>query len=299
MLFLTQTVSPTQTPIISGEQIAKDLTALEQFMKDVFWPNLYLFLIKLAIAIVVYYIGTKIIKLVMKLLRRFFEKSSLDEGASYFLHTVIRIVLYIILIIIAGGFVGVETSSVVALIGSAGLTIGLALQGSLSNFAGGVLILVLKPFKVGDYIITGTNEGTVSKIDIFCTRLLTVDNRMVVLPNGTLSNSNITNVTNEPERRLDLVVPVAYSADIDQVRTVLQGVADSCELVLKDHDIDIFLMTFDASSINMAFRVWVQTENYWKLKFEMQEKIKKSFDQANISIPFNQLDVNIINNEVK
>lgn len=249
--------------------------------------------IRLVLALVFYLIGRKLIKWIKKLLNRSFERSNMDEGVHKFLISMISISLNILLIVVAITIMGVETSSLAAVIGSAGLTLGLALQGSLSNFAGGVLILIMKPFRIGDYIVANGLEGTVTSIDIFYTRLLTVDNQKVVIPNGGLSNSSIVNVTNEEVRRLDLSIPVSYDADIKKVKAVLSELAARQDKILKDEPVTIYVDAFMDSSINIGIRVWTLKENYWHLKWDMLEQIKEAFDAHHISIPFNQLDVMI------
>lgn len=249
----------------------------------------------LLIAFLIYYIGKKLIKWILKLTKKFMQRTNMDEGVSKFIVSLLRAILYGILFICVIGKLGIPTSSFIALIGSAGVTIGLALQGSLSNFAGGILILLLKPFRVGDYIIANGLEGNVIGIDIFYTKLLTGDNRFVVIPNGTLSNSDLINVTNEPVRRLDLLIDVDYSSNIKQVKEVLNRIALGSEYVIQDeYQTDVFVNSFEASSIQMGYRVWVKTEDYFKAKWALLEEIKETFDKENISIPFNQLDVKIM-----
>jgi small conductance mechanosensitive channel len=188
---------------------------------------------------------------------------------------------------------GVTTGSVVAVLGSAGLTAGLALQGSLSNFAGGVLILLLKPFEVGDYIVdhTGGQEGTVHEITIFYTKLLTIDNRMVMIPNGSLSDSCITNASRMEKRRIDLTVGVAYSSDLAKVKQVLSDLVQEDSSVLKNEPIDIFVNKLGDSSIEMGIHVWVKNTEFWSSKWRLTENIKIAFDAHEITIPFPQLDV--------
>lgn len=256
-------------------------------------PNVIMYIFMIIIALVVFFIGRKLIKLILKIIDRSFKRSNIDEGVCKFLHSLFKISLNIILIVIIAGFLGLETTSLAAIVGSAGLAIGLSLQGSLANFAGGVLILLLKPFLIGDYIVTGTEEGFVTHIDIFYTRLITVDNRKVVIPNGTLSNATITNVSSEPVRRIDLSIGIEYSEDVDKVKKLLLDIAESEEQVIKDKPIDIYVDSFAASSVTIGFRVWTASENYWSLKWKMQENIKKEFDKNGVSIPFDQLDVNI------
>lgn len=256
-------------------------------------PNMLSGILLAIVAIIIFAIGRKLINLLVKLLDKSFRKSSMDLGVIKFLNSFIRISLNIVLIVVIAGFVGLETTSLATIIGSAGLAIGLSLQGSLSNFAGGVLVLILKPFTIGDYIISGSNEGVVKGIDIFYTRLLTADNKLVVIPNGALSNSPITNVTNQDIRRVDIVVGVDYSEDIRKVKNLLSDIANNYELIEKDKGVDIFVDELASSSVNIGFRVWAKTENYLKVKWDMNENIKYEFDKAGISIPFDQLDVSI------
>lgn len=250
-------------------------------------------LMSAVVALLILFVGRKLIKWAMKLYDKFTEKSKIDQQVSVFLRRVINIALNVLLVILVVDYIGFETSSIMAAIGSAGLAIGLALQGSLSNFAGGVILLLLKPFKAGDFIDACGEQGTVQTVDIFYTKLLTADNKMVVIPNGALANANIENYSHEPKRRLDLSIGVEYSADINKVKSVLQSIADKHEMVLKNEDVTIFISSFDASCITMGLRVWVASENYWTLKFEMMEDIKKTFEENDIAIPFNQLDVNL------
>lgn len=252
------------------------------------------FLKLLAIAVVVIVLGRKLIKWLTKIVHRSLDKSNLDEGVTKFLISAMGISLNVILVIIAASIVGLETGSLVALVGSAGLALGLALQGSLSNFAGGILILIMKPFRMGDYIITNGNEGNVTTMDIFYTKLTTPDNRIVVIPNGTLSNSNIINVTSEPVRRLDLTISIDYSENIKKVKDILLQLANQNDMVLKEeYESSVFVGSFDPSAISIGLRVWVATDNYWALKWELLERIKETFDKEGVQIPFDQLDVNL------
>ena len=248
---------------------------------------------KAVVALILYLAGRWLIKWIMKLYDRIVERSRLDLSVASFLKNILKIALQILLIFIAADYLGLQTTSIVAVLGSAGLALGLALQGSLSNLAGGVLLLIIKPFRVGDYIIACGNEGTVTGMDIFYTRMLSVDNKLIVIPNGTLSNSSIVNVTNEPKRRLDLTVGIDYSEDIRKVRAVLQEVLERQEKLLREEEKQIFVSSFDASAITIGIRVWVATEDYWPVRWEMLEKIKYAFDENQITIPFDQLDVNL------
>ncbi|WP_343210531.1 mechanosensitive ion channel family protein [Anaerolentibacter hominis] len=261
---------------------------------DLFAPKVISFLLELILALVVFWIGKKIIRGVLKLFNRIFTRAGMELSVSGFLNAVIRTGLYILLIMAITEVIGIGASAIIALVGSAGLTLGLAFQGSLSNFAGGVLIILMKPFKVGDFIIAGNDSGTVSSIDIFYTRIITPDNRMTVIPNGTLTNMSLINVTSEPVRRLDLVVSVDYSENIQKVKHLLAELAMEEERILKDRDIDIFVNNFDPSAISIGFRIWTLSENYWPLKWHLLERIKEKFDENNITIPFDQLDVNLV-----
>ena len=273
-----------------------DFSVLESFL-DAAWPKAFAIVKIIVVALLIWIIGKKVIKLVLKITKRALEKGKVDDGVQSFLMSLVRILLYGILIVILAGTVGIETGSIVALLGSAGLAIGLALQGSLSNFAGGVLILVLKPFRIGDYIVANGMEGTVTGIDIFYTKLLTTDNRMVVLPNGALSNSNLINVTHEQTRRIDLVASVDYSSDIKKVKAILFDIGSNLEYSFEDegHPVQVYVDTYGDSAINLGLRFWVKAEDYWKAKWTANEQIKEKFDAAGISIPFNQLDVMIKN----
>lgn len=251
------------------------------------------FLLSLFAALLVLGIGTVLIKKVLSVLKKGMQKRGMEPGVLSFLISAIRVVLYILLIIIAAQILGFATTSIVALVGSAGLAIGLALQGSLANFAGGVLILLMKPFVVGDYIIVGEIEGIVKKIDIVYTTLATVDNRAAVLPNGKLADSNIINVTGEDKRRIDISVGIEYSENIKRVRTVLQEITDRQEARLSDMPVDIVVSSLDDSAVTMAVHMWVKPEDYNKTRWAMFEEIKEEFDKNGIVIPYNQLDVNV------
>ncbi|MBO7403076.1 MAG: mechanosensitive ion channel [Lachnospiraceae bacterium] len=275
--------------------LTEKLTAWEEMWNEI-WPKLINLGLKLIAGIAILFFGRLIIKLLLGLVNKGFSKSKVEKGVVSFSLSVVKGLLYIILLIIIAQVLGVPTASLIALLGSAGLAIGLALQGSLSNFAGGVLIMVLKPFKVGDYIVTGSGEGTVTGIDIFYTRLRTPDNRVVVIPNGTLSNSAVTNVSKEKTRRVDLKIPVAYSSDINIVRDVLKDViAEQGDKVLEDKGLDIYVSEFANSSIDIIYRFWVKSSDYWAVRFAVLERVKEKFETNGIEIPFNQLDVHMKN----
>lgn len=258
-------------------------------------PSLLSFLMQVIVAIIVLLIGSRIIKFLLKLIKKSLDRSKVEAGVVTFLCSLVKYSLYFVLAMIILAQFGVTTSSVVAVLGSAGLTLGLALQGSLSNFAGGVLILLLKPFVVGDYIIDGATgqEGTVSSITIFYTKLLTVDNRMIMIPNGSLSNSSITNVTHMEKRRIDLVIGVSYEADLAKTKQVLLDVVKSEDKILPGEPVDVYVSELADSSVQMGVRAWVKTEDYWPIRWKMTEDIKNALDANGISIPYPQMDVTI------
>ena len=251
------------------------------------------FIANIIFAIIVYFIGRKLVKLVSSITKQYLKKSAIEESVTRFLINLTNVILNVILFVIIVGILGVPASSFVAIIGSAGLAIGLSLQGSLANFAGGVLILILKPFRVNDYIVSNGIEGKVTEIDIFYTKLKTADNQKVVIPNGTLANSSIRNVPDEDYRRLDLIIPVDYSTDIKAVRSALNLLANNDSRVIKEKGVEILVESFGDSAINIAFRMWVETSNFFSTKFDIQEKIIEKFRQENINIPFNRIDVSI------
>lgn len=252
------------------------------------------FVAKVFLALIIYLVGRKLVKIARKIVKKSLERANIEESVSKFLGSLTAILLNAVLIVIIVTTLGVPASSFITILGSAGLAIGLSLQGSLSNFAGGVLILILKPFKVNDYIVSEGIEGKVTAIDIFYTKLITPDNKKVVIPNGTLSNSSIMNVPDEDERRLDLIVSVDYNSDIKHVRSVLNSIAKSDSRVKIDKGVNVIVDQLAESSINIAFRVWVDTADYFVVKADMLEKIVDTFRDENINIPFNKMDVNIV-----
>lgn len=253
--------------------------------------------IRIVLAIVFFLIGVQLIKLVRRIVRRAMERAEAEIGVKQFVDSFIKAALYVILAFTVASSFGVDAASIVALLGSAGVAIGLAVQGSLSNLAGGVLILLLKPFKVGDYIMESTTgkEGTVSEIQIFYTKLLTGDNKVIVLPNGNLANNTITNVTAAKSRRMDIVIGISYSADLKRAKEVLQEVLDKDEKALRDKDKLVFVDLLDASSVNIGVRCWFNSEDFWEGKWRITENCKYALDAAGIEIPFPQMDVHVKN----
>ncbi len=238
-------------------------------------------------------VGFKIIKILISVITKSLHFKKLDIGVQGFLKSFINILLKIIILVTAAAVIGVPMTSMVAVLGSAGLAIGLALQGSLSNIAGGIIILMFKPFSVGDYIDNGTYSGTVTGINIFYTRLLTPDNSRVVIPNGNLSNQSLINVSAEPTRRVDLSISVAYDSNIEEVKSILLSEADKHILVLKDPPPEARLILQGQSSLDFTFRCWCESKDFWTVKFDLIESTKNALDKAGISIPYPQVDVHM------
>lgn len=256
-------------------------------------PNLISFALQVVLAIIVYAVATKLIKWVVKMTQKAMEHHGVDIGVMQFLGAIVKYGLYIILVMTILNLFGVATTSVVAVLGSAGVAIGLALQGSLSNFAGGVLILILKPFKVGDYIIQGDSEGTVYEISLFYTKLKTGDNKVVVVPNGILSNNTLVNVSHMDQRRVDIVVGISYDADIKQAKNIMYNLALGEEGRIAEENPVVFVSNLGASSVDIGVRLWVNAADYWKVKWHLTENIKYAMDENGISIPYQQIDVQI------
>lgn len=251
--------------------------------------------INVLIALLVFFVGKVLISSILKMIKKLMKKSSIDEAVCRFLESVIKIVLYILLIIIICDKVGIKTTSFIAVLGSAGLTAGLALQGSLSNFAGGVLILIMKPFKIGDYIISQGNEGVVSNIDIFYTTLVTVDNQVVKIPNGTLSDSILVNATAMEKRCTRINIGIHYKENVKKAKELMKSVAQQCPYVINNEEIKAIVTSLSDSRVDLELRAWVKTEDYWTTVFELNEELKTAFERENIEIAFNQLDVHIKN----
>lgn len=251
--------------------------------------------VRTLLAIIFFLVGVQLIKLVRRITRRSMERANAEVGAIQFVDSFLRAALYVLLVLMLASSFGMDAASIVALLGSAGVAIGLAVQGSLSNLAGGVLILMLKPFKVGDYIIEGTSgkEGTVTEIQIFYTKLLMPDNQTVILPNGSLANNSLVNVTTQDCRRMDIKVGISYKADLKTAKAVLFNVLQEDEAVLKDRDMLVFVSELADSSVNLGVRCWFKQADFWPGKWRVTENCKLALDEAGIEIPFNQLDVHL------
>jgi len=267
-----------------------DLQKLYDGAVEFIWqvgPNLLL-------AIVVLVIGLWIIKFVIKGVKKAMTKGNVEESLSKFLLSLISIGLKALLLISVASMLGIATTSFVAVLGAAGLAVGLALQGSLGNFAGGVLILLFKPFKVGDVIDAQGYVGKVHGIQVFNTVLKTPDNKTIIIPNGGLSNGSITNYSTESQRRVDMTFGIGYGDDIKKAKDVLNSIIKNDSRVLKDPEPMIVVSELADSSVNFAVRAWVESADYWSLYFDMHETVKLEFDKQGISIPFPQHDVHLI-----
>ena len=253
------------------------------------------FLIEIVVGLLILIIGFKIISIIENALKKPHKFSKLDASVKTFLISFITIALKVLLIVIFLSVIGVPMASLVTVIGSCAVAIGLALQGGLSNIAGGLMILVFKPFKVGDFISANGYDGTVKSITMFYTTLITPDNKVVQMPNGGLSNSNITNYSAKGERRVDIDISVSYDTDIDKVKKLVNSIIDKHELIIQDKEKFFRLKTHAESALVFTLRVWAKTSDYWTVYFDLMESIKKEFDKNHIEIPFNQLDVHMIN----
>ena len=287
-----------QTELKEIEYIASDelqVGAIERYLQEL--PDkLIRFGVRMLLALVVFFIGIQLIKLIRKILRKSFEKRNVDVGVSQFLDSFVKAVLYILLLFMIASYFGLDVTSVVALVGSAGVAIGLAVQGSLSNFAGGVLILLLQPFKIGDYIRDSAgNEGTVQEVQLFYTRLITPDRHIVVVPNGALANGNILNMSTVNERRMDIKVGISYDSDIRRAKEVLLKLLDEDPGVLQDQEKRVFVDELADSSVIVNLRCYSTNEMFWETKWRLTEKVKYALDEAGITIPFPQLDVHGLN----
>ena len=254
------------------------------------------YVFKILWAIVILIVGIKLTKFAIKIINKTRFHNNLDESVKRFLNSFIKIALYLITIITAAIQLGIPATSFVTVLASCGLAIGLALQGSLSNFAGGLMILIFKPFKIGDYIITSTShEGTVKDINILYTILLTPDNRTVTIPNGTLSNGPVVDVTGNETRRLDVEIGISYDSDAEKALELLSQIASETPQVLPEPEIQTAITAYADSSVNLVLRVWVKTPDYWTATFFINRRLRQLFSENNIEIPYPQMDVHIKN----
>lgn len=275
------------------QEFEKDAGIIEEFLAELPEKAFHLG-VRVVLAALAFLIGVQLIRLIRHVLKKALNKSRVESGAVHFIDSFVKLGLYFVLVLSIAASLGVDAASILAILGSASVAIGLAVQGSLSNFAGGVLLLVLKPFAPGDYIKDGEgNEGTVESIDVFYTHLITPDHKIIVLPNGTLANGSITNYTMCKTRRVDIPVGISYKEDIRTARKVLEQVLNEDAGVLKDQDRRIFVDALGDSSVLLNVRCWAAQETYWETKWRLTEEIKYALDDAGISIPYPQMDIHL------
>lgn len=284
-----------------GNTLENMVDTYQQYFEN-FLPGLVGFGIKVVIAFLVFAGGRKVIQWIVYLIKTSMQKTSIDKGVIQFIGSLLRVGLYVLLVFTIATHFGVKESSVAALLGTAGVTVGLALQGGLANIAGGIMLLTFKPFQVGDYVIIAQQnecEGTVYKIEICYTTLISIDNKNIVIPNGTLSNSIITNVTARDLRKLEIKVGISYDSDIQKAKAVLEEILHNDEDTKDDQGMVVFVDELGESSVVMGLRVWVATEKYWATKWRLNELIKGAFDANGIEIPYNQLQIHVKKHAVK
>lgn len=258
-------------------------------------PGIISFGIKLLVVVLIWFIGKKLTAFVLRIFEKTAEFNHFDLSVTKFLAILIRWGMYFVIVCTILNYLNIGTASLVAVLGSIGLAIGLSLQGSLSNFAGSVILLLMKPFKIGDYIITSAGEGTVKIIDLIYTTLVTVDNKEIHIPNGALSNSNITNVSASPTRMVSVKVGISYASDLKKAKELIEKMMRECEYALADSEFKVFVSSLAASSVDLEGRCTVASENYWPATWYFAEKIKMIYDEEGIEIPFSQLDVHVKN----
>ncbi len=280
----------TETAESAAEEVGRFTAYLQEHI-----PDLVSFGIRVLLAILFFCLGRIVIGWIRRLVKHSLSRSKADKGVEQFVDSLLKFGLYFLLIFSISTKFGVDTASVAALIASGGVALGLALQGSLSNFAGGVLILLLKPFEVGDYIVEDTNhnEGTVKEIQIFYTKLSTIDNKTIVIPNGILTNNSITNMTAQPERRLNIKIGITYEADLKKAKAVIEKLLYDDECVMKDKEIAVFVDELSDSAVVIGARGWVNNEEFWPTQWRLLEEIKLSFDEERIEIAYPQISVHM------
>jgi len=251
--------------------------------------------IKIILAFAIYIIGRWLVKGLVHVLSKTMESRRVDPTIVSFVKNIAYYALSTLVIIAALGQIGVQTASFVAIIGAAGLAIGFALQGSLASFAAGVLLILFRPFKLGDFVDAGGSSGVIRDVSIFSTTMLTPDNKTVIISNSSIMGGNITNFSTQPRRRVDFVIGVAYDSDLEGVKNEFNRIAHSDERILVNEGITIALSELADSSLNFVFRIWTKTEDYWPVYFDTTEKIKRNFDEAGIEFPFPQMDVHLNN----
>ena len=295
------TAAVEETEPESMEFLANELGDKVEKLSQISWKEMFEryvpvvcdYLLRIALVLVIFFVGRKLIKKIVSLCDQALKRHGMEVTVRRFFCNVINALGYICMLGILLQTVGLTATSLTALVASAGVAVGLALQGSLSNFAGGVLILLMKPFVIGDYIVQGNTEGTVKKIGLVYTELITADNRLIVIPNGTLIDSSIVNVTATGKRRLELSVGIGYKSDLKKAKEVLIRLGENDPARDPENPVNVFVSELAESSVNLGLHVWVSSSEYWNAKWRLTENIKMAFDEEGIEIPFKQVEISV------
>lgn len=295
------TAAVEETEPESMEFLANELGDKVEKLSQISWKEMFEryvpvvcdYLLRIALVLVIFFVGRKLIKKIVSLCDQALKRHGMEVTVRRFFCNVINALGYICMLGILLQTVGLTATSLTALVASAGVAVGLALQGSLSNFAGGVLILLMKPFVIGDYIVQGNTEGTVKEIGLVYTELITADNRLIVIPNGTLIDSSIVNVTATGKRRLELSVGIGYKSDLKKAKEVLIRLGENDPARDPENPVNVFVSELAESSVNLGLHVWVSSSEYWNAKWRLTENIKMAFDEEGIEIPFKQVEISI------
>lgn len=295
------TAAVEETEPESMEFLANELGDKVEKLSQISWKEMFEryvpvvcdYLLRIALVLVIFFVGRKLIKKIVNLCDQALKRHGMEVTVRRFFCNVINALGYICMLGILLQTVGLTATSLTALVASAGVAVGLALQGSLSNFAGGVLILLMKPFVIGDYIVQGNTEGTVKEIGLVYTELITADNRLIVIPNGTLIDSSIVNVTATGKRRLELSVGIGYKSDLKKAKEVLIRLGENDPARDPENPVNVFVSELAESSVNLGLHVWVSSSEYWNAKWRLTENIKMAFDEEGIEIPFKQVEISV------
>lgn len=295
------TAAVEETEPESMEFLANELGDKVEKLSQISWKEMFEryvpvvcdYLLRIALVLVIFFVGRKLIKKIVSLCDQALKRHGMEVTVRRFFCNVINALGYICMLGILLQTVGLTATSLTALVASAGVAVGLALQGSLSNFAGGVLILLMKPFVIGDYIVQGNTEGTVKEIGLVYTELITADNRLIVIPNGTLIDSSIVNVTATGKRRLELSVGIGYKSDLKKAKEVLIRLGENDPARDPENSVNVFVSELAESSVNLGLHVWVSSSEYWNAKWRLTENIKMAFDEEGIEIPFKQVEISV------
>ncbi|MCI6621209.1 MAG: mechanosensitive ion channel family protein [Firmicutes bacterium] len=295
------TAAVEETEPESMEFLANELGDKVEKLSQISWKEMFEryvpvvcdYLLRIALVLVIFFVGRKLIKKIVNLCDQALKRHGMEVTVRRFFCNVINALGYICMLGILLQTVGLTATSLTALVASAGVAVGLALQGSLSNFAGGVLILLMKPFVIGDYIVQGNTEGTVKEIGLVYTELITADNRLIVIPNGTLIDSSIVNVTATGKRRLELSVGIGYKSDLKKAKEVLIRLGENDPARDPENSVNVFVSELAESSVNLGLHVWVSSSEYWNAKWRLTENIKMAFDEEGIEIPFKQVEISV------